>query len=345
MIHFAVNSRCLSGQLSGVQRYTLEILRHFPQLSRLAPSRGTQGIAGHVWEQFTLPRILRGRVLWSPANTGPLSITRQVVSIHDTAPLDHPEWFNRKFAAWYRFLIPRLVGKAKNIIAVSEYTKHRLVENTGVDPDKIEVILNGVDSRFTPEKCIRSDTERTALGIPSSTYILTVGSVEPRKNLMRLLEAWEVIHRQIPDDIWLVICGGIGSRQVFRNGGFDTIPPRVHFTGRVEDSLLPALYAGALVFAYLSEYEGFGLPPLEAMASGVPVITANCTAIPEVVGDAAIMVDPFDTDAIAESLMMLTTDGDLRSNLRKKGLGRACQFSWSETARRTLALIHRTGSD
>src|ERR1700722_3637792 len=143
-----VNLRTLDYGITGVQRYLLSLLPHMPrELNSIKPFAALQGIKGHLWEQFYLPGQLKGRLLWSPGNTGPLSIDRQVLTLHDAASLDHPEWFERKFAFWYNLLLPRLVRKVRAVITVSNFSKERIVRLTGVKPDRVHIIPNGVEPR------------------------------------------------------------------------------------------------------------------------------------------------------------------------------------------------------
>jgi glycosyltransferase involved in cell wall biosynthesis len=170
---------------------------------------------------------------------------------------------------------------------------------------------------------------------------LSLGSLEPRKNLGRLLHAWSLIESKLPDDLWLVIGGAKGKNLVFQDvPEIRKLPPRVFLTGHVPDSLLPQLYAGATVFAYLSVYEGFGLPPLEAMASGTPTIVGNQGSLPEVVGDAAITVDPYGVEEIAVKMKQLIEDEEARNVLSNKSIERAERFSWKRSANQTLDVIN-----
>ncbi|HYW03741.1 MAG TPA: glycosyltransferase family 1 protein [Gammaproteobacteria bacterium] len=342
----AVNARILERPLSGVQRYLTELLARFgDRLGSIRPARPLGSMGAHAWEQLVLPRRTRGALLWSPSNTGPLSVTRQVVTLHDVVPLEHPEWLNARFAAWYRFVTPRLARRVRGVIAISEFTRERLVTLTGVAPERVRVIPNGVDRRFfstTPEQIERA---RAALALPASRYVLSLGSLEPRKNLGRLLRAWDAVQQDLPDDVWLVIAGAPGRSQVFRSIDLQEAPARVHLAGRVADELLPGLYAGAMAFAYPSLYEGFGLPPLEAMASGTPVLTGDRTALPEVVGDAGLLVDPEDVEAIGDGLVRLVLQPDLREDLAGRGLQRARRFSWEMTARETLQFLEAVAAD
>ena len=335
-----VNVRTLSGPVTGVQRYLKELRVRLPAMPEYAPVRWSTGLRGHLWEQGALPLSVRGALLWSPSNTGPLAVGNQVVTIHDVAPLDHPEWMNRRFATWYRFLIPRLARRVRHIIVVSESTRQRLLARTGVDPCKISVIYPGVDDRFSPTTADAIATLRRDLALPDGRYVLSVGSLEPRKNLGRLLAAWERVAAELPKDVWLVIAGAKGKRLVFAEvPELNHLPERVLLVGYVRDEDLPQLYAGAVAFAYPSVYEGFGSPPLEAMACGTPVVVGNRTSLPEVVGDAALMVDPYDVDSLARALLCVVTHSDLAARLRGAGLVRARRFSWDEAARATRRIL------
>ncbi len=208
----------------------------------------------------------------SPSNSGPLVVEKQVVTLLDVVPLDHPEWLNPKFAAWYQFLTPRLVKRVRSILTISEFSKKRIVAHCPLSESKVQVVHIGVDERFRPIDAHFVEQMRKKLAIPSVHYLVALGSLEPRKNLVRLLRAWASIVGRIPNDVWLVIAGAQGRRLVFGDVSFESLPPRVHLTGHVPDELLPALYSGAIAAPYLSIYEGFGLPPLEAMACGTPTL-------------------------------------------------------------------------
>ena len=323
-----------------MQRYAMELARRFGnRIQLLRPLHAVRGAAGHLWEQVYLPSLLHGRLLWSPNNTGPLAVSRQVCTIHDLIPLDHPEWFNRRFAAWYEWLLPRLAKRVRPIIAISQFTKHRIMERLGVPTEKITVIPNGVDERFSPKPQKAIEGVRRSLGINSPAYLLCVGSLEPRKNLSRLLQAWARVQSCLPDDVELVVAGAQGNARVFETVSFDSPPPRVLFTGYVSDQQLPYLYAGALALVYPSLYEGFGLPPLEAMACGTPVVTSRTTSLPEVVGDAAVLVNPEDVESIAAGVLRLVSSETLRRTLVERGLRRVREITWERAAGQTLQVL------
>jgi glycosyltransferase involved in cell wall biosynthesis len=237
--------------------------------------------------------------------------------------------------------MPRLVAQLQHVIAISEFTKRRLLEHFQIDPTKISVVPNGVDSVFRPYPVERVKEVRKRIGLGEMPYVLCVSSLEPRKNLKRLLEAWARLPHALHDDHQLVLAGAKGNAAVFGDAGIENPPPSTKFTGYVAQEDLPALYSGAILFAYPSLYEGFGLPPLEAMACGVPVVTSDTSSIPEVTDGAAITVDPMNTEAIAEGLRELMTNENLRSSLAERGLKRAAQLSWDTTARKTWAILER----
>lgn len=337
----AMNLRVLDYPMTGVQRYATEIFSRWQDCRSIRPDSPISGIRGHLWEQMVLPSRLGDSLLFSPSNTGPLAVSNQVVTLHDVVPLDHPEWLSPTFASWYRTLIPKLVRNVRHVITISEFSKSRILESTGIDPEKISVIPNGVDERFYPRGAAEIEEMRKQLQLPSGPYILSLGTLEPRKNLASLVRAWEQIANETADDVWLVIAGRQGAGNIFQQMALSGSVKRVHACGHVPDELLPALYSGALAFAYLSSYEGFGLPPLEAMAAGAPVITGNLTALPEVVGECGLMVDPFAVDVIADALILMLDNPESRNSFRTKGLERAQCFSWRETAAATLALLNR----
>jgi glycosyltransferase involved in cell wall biosynthesis len=331
---FCVNGRYLVQRLTGVQRYAREIVSRWDSIPILKPTVGGTGAAGHLWEQFRLPTLVRG-LLWSPSTTGPLAVRNQVVTIHDTAFIDHADCYTRAFANWYQWLVPRLARRVRRIITVSEFSKSRIVDYCRVPPEKVTVILSGVGPQFQPQSEEQILHARTILNLPQR-YALCVCSLEPRKNLRRLLEAWNEMPDR-PDDLYLVLAGAKGK--IFESIGLESAPANVQLVGYVGDDLLPALYSGAEFFAFPSLYEGFGLPLLEAMACGTPVLCSNLTSLPEVAGDAALLVDPLDTSSIAAGLQQLATDASLRQQLRERGVVRAKSFNWDRTARQTWDLL------
>jgi glycosyltransferase involved in cell wall biosynthesis len=332
----AVNGRFRVHQMTGLQRYAEEVIsRVGSRLRVVEPSRRLTGVAGHAWEQVVLPLRTRNQLLWSPCNNGPIYHRRHIVTLHDVFPLDYPEWFSPAFARLFRSVVPRLIRKAQRVIAVSEYTRSRILAAVPEAAEKIVVVYNGISSRFSPDvntSCLG------AAGIPQN-YILSVSALQPRKNTRTLLEAWQRALPQLPDGLWLVIAGAQDNTSVFGDLHLGTLPERVKLTGYFPDEFLPALYARARAFVFPSLAEGFGFPPLEAMASGTPVLTSNTSSLIELTGDAAYLVEPRNADDIALGIHKLATDDALCTVLRTRGLSQVRQFQWNISASKTWDVL------
>ena len=316
----AVNGRFLSRRVTGVERYGREILRFIGNSCQLE-STHRQGWMAHAWEQFILPaRLDRRSILWSPANTGPLLVRNQALTIHDLSPLEHPGWFQRNFAAWYGLFLPILAKQVQKIFTPSEYVKQKVIRRFGIE--NVTVTPNGVDhSIFHPDAQQKID-------IPAR-YALFVGTLEPRKNLSLLLSTWNELRDEFKET-WLVIVGVRGH--VFKSVNLSHGMERVCFLGYVDDETLAGLYAQAALLVLPSQDEGFGLPVLEAMACGAPVVVSDAGALPEVVGEAGIIFCLADRSGLSDALRTCLRDLNLRLALREKGVERAKKFSWQTTA-------------
>ncbi len=337
-----VNGRFRAQKITGVQRYADEMITRLgKKVEVIEPRAMLKGPRGHVWEQLALPWRAKSRLLWSPCNTGPVWHGNQVVTIHDLFAIDYPQWFNAEFVRAYRVIWPRLARSARRIIAVSGYTRQRLIDCLGVCEDKVVLVHSGIGEQFASPGLAAIEEARGALGIPTRNYLLSVSSLEPRKNVRTILEAWERALPHLPADCWLVMAGATGSHKVFGSLNLPKIPDRVFFPGYVAEKYLPALYAGARTFVFPSLAEGFGFPALEAMACGTPVITSNNTSLIEVAGPAALLVDPLNADEIAHNITRLTLDSDLSRNLRDRGLTQAKKFPWNDTVAKTWAVLER----
>ena len=313
-----VNGRFLARRVTGNERYAREILRLFKGDHRVEKTR-MQGIAGHAWEQFILPtKLKRDSILWSPANSGPLAIQNQALTIHDLSPLEHPEWFTTSYSIWYRLFLPTLARRVRVIFTPSEYVKQKVMKRFGIE--NVIVAPNGVDtSVFHPN---------TFPSVIPQKYILFVGSIQLRKNLEGLMRAWHEVKGEFKDT-WLVVAGESG--RVFRSVKFFA-DERIRFLNYVSNEDLPSLYANAELFVLPSLDEGFGLPALEAMACGTPVIVSDGGALPETVGEAGHVFSLEEPDSLAQAIERCLSDETLRRSLSEKGLERAKNFSWQNTA-------------
>jgi glycosyltransferase involved in cell wall biosynthesis len=280
--------------------------------------------------------VHQDEILWSPANTGPVSISEQVLSLCDVSPLEHPEWFSAYFHLWYRVLLPSLVRRVRALITISEFSRGRIHHILGVDLDRIFVVPCGVNrEQFKPAPSQRINALRLEIGL-KKPFFLFVGFNNPRKNLPGLLRAWEIFQRSIKD-YELVLVGGTSSN--FANLGIRSLPAGVFRMGAVDDDILPALYTAAAALVIPSFYEGFGLPALEAMACGTPVIASSTSALPEVVGEAGILVDPFDAGSIAEGMRRAVLDSALRTFLQEAGFERCSNYPWQKSAEMAYQII------
>jgi glycosyltransferase involved in cell wall biosynthesis len=259
-----------------------------------------------------------------------------VITIHDLSTLRFPQHHTPLNRLFLRFALPIMVRRSAAIIAVSHATRQDVVELLHAPPEQVHVIPNGVDhNRFKPSGGAESLARlHRDLGLPSE-YLLALGTLEPRKNLLTLLRAYAGLGRNVPD---LVLAGGEGwgRNSPIQEAKRLNILDRLHFTGFVPNELLPDLYRGAALFVYPSLYEGFGLPVLEAMASGTPVIASNTSSLPELVGDSGLLVPPLDTRALADAIDTVLEDSELAARLARMGRERSLAFSWERTARETM---------
>jgi glycosyltransferase involved in cell wall biosynthesis len=323
----AINARAaVRRETGGVERVARELSARLPVLLPeryrvVRPPRALAYRAGQAWEQAVLPIAARdSAVILSLANLAPVASRRNVVYVHDAAPFHGPGWFGRVYLAWHRALLPRIAGHARLILVPSEFVKAELVELFGVGHERIRVAPSGVDERFSPE---------AAPPPRARPYMLAVGTESARKNLALLDRATPTLTRAGFD---VLIAGS--SRGYLRN---ETAERRAHRLGYVAEDDLPALYAGAAAVAMPSLYEGLGLPCLEAMASGTPVVAARRAALPETCGGAALYTDPDDPEAFAAAL--LRAAGPERERLAAAGRKRAATFTWERTTRLVDAAI------
>jgi glycosyltransferase involved in cell wall biosynthesis len=294
-----------------------------------------------LWQRLRLPipvEVITGPldVFYSPDFVLPPTRrgTRTLLTVHDLSFLYYPDAFVPSLRVYLERVVPRSVARADRVLADSKATRDDLVAHFGAPPEKVQVLYSGVDARFCPEK-ERGEQERLRdkYGI-EFPYVLSLGTLQPRKNYVRLIKAFANLPLA---NLRLYIAGGRGwlYEDIFAEA--QKHGDRVHVLGFVDDADLPALYRGAALFAFPSLYEGFGIPPLEAMACGVPVVCSNASSLPEVAGDVALMVDPFDVDALAQAMARVLEDADLRREMIAKGLAQAERFTWEKAARQLLS--------
>jgi glycosyltransferase involved in cell wall biosynthesis len=352
--HIYINGRFLTQQLTGVQRFAHEVVRaldemlqecvfdrHAWRFTVLAPQgalthlplrhielRQVGYLQGHVWEQSELPHYSRDGVLLNLCNTGPMFKPRQIVVIHDAAVFAAPQGYTRSFVGWYRLLLHTLVRSKVRIATVSEFSRAELARDLKVPAEQIVVITEGVDQvlRTAPDDGI---FERAGIG--ARPFVLAVSSANPNKNFKAIAEA--AAHLGEPD-FDLVVAGNTNSR-IF--GQSAQLPKFIRQLGYVSDAELVALYRRAACFVFPSKYEGFGLPPIEAMACGAPVIVARAASMPEVCGEGAIYFDPDRADELAVCIRRVMGDASLRASLTQYGRARVRSFSWHRCAARLTA--------
>ena len=301
-----------------------------------------------IWEQTCLPGLLSRcgvDLLHAPGYVMPLRWRGPtVLTVYDILTLSHPQWCKVANVCHYRLALPRSIRAASRIIVPAQTVKHELMEMLGTDPAKIVVIPLGVDPIYEPvtdEE--RLQAVRDKYGLPAD-YLLCVGNIEPKKNIEGTVQVFEQVAEHVPHH--LAFAGGRGWKCGPALGRIRTSPvrERIHLLGYVTTADLPALYSGAAACLHLSLYEGFGLPPLEAMGCGTVAIVSNCGALPEVVGEAAVVVDPNSPEAAA-AVVRLLTDSALCTEMINRGRARAVQFTWSAAAAKTLQVYQEVAKD
>jgi glycosyltransferase involved in cell wall biosynthesis len=273
----------------------------------------------------------------------PVRQARTILTVHDLTFMRLPECAEAGLRAYLDKVVPRSIQRADLVLADSQSTKKDLIELLGVSPDKIEVVYAGVERRFRPmegEMALHRVKKRYGLNFP---FILSLGTLEPRKNFTRLIEAYALMRDR---GLKLVIAGGKGwlYDEIFAKVEELGLEDKIIFPGFIADEDLPALYNLAKIFVFPSLYEGFGLPPLEAMACGTPVVTSDRPSLPEVVGGAGLMVEATDDQELARAMERVLTDENLRREMREKGLRQAAKFTWEAAAEKLLDVYRRLGS-
>jgi glycosyltransferase involved in cell wall biosynthesis len=308
-----------------------------PKLRRMeVRAVGPSGIPLMLWEQCLLPWTARDGVLLNLAGAAPAFARRQVCMLHDAAIFDHPEAYTPTFTVWYRWLFRRMARKALALLTVSNFSRTRLAMHLHVDAKRFALVPNGADHLDAVEP---DDSVLDLYGLRGQRFLLAVGSDNPTKNHVALLTAFARLNDLA--GLRLVMVGGRNAA-VFadRSNNAATGVVRV---GELGDAQLKSLYAHALALVFPSFYEGFGLPPLEAMACGCAVAAARAASLPEVCKDAALYFDPHDVDDMAASLRRLASDAELRRSLRTAGAQHVAGFPWSASAAALLVALQAAG--
>jgi glycosyltransferase involved in cell wall biosynthesis len=342
--NITINGRFLTRPPTGVDRFAIELLRAWlpvcagnrsvrtvmPAVTSAIDGKGLNlnvehvgNLKGHAWEQFDLPRHCRAGLLLNLCNTGPARLRRQLVVLHDASSMANPRNFSAAFRSWYRWLFASLMKRANVVATVSEFSASELMRHVGGRGQGIEIVYEGGEHvlQVEPDKRILA-----RLGLADRPYVLAVGNRTPNKNFAGVVKAAGLL---VDTDIKVVAAGGSNSR-VFR--GVELTGDNLVLAGYVTDGELRALYEGASCFLYPSFYEGFGLPPLEAMHCGCPVVVSDRASMPEVCGPAALYCDPDDPRDIASQLRRVLTSSELRAELKEAGHARARLFSWARAA-------------
>ena len=328
--------------ITGVERWTSEVISRLAPLAperyvvAQPPRRAQRRALAQAWEQLALPvraARLHAALVFSPANLAPLAWPRNVVVMHDAAVLREPGAYSRAYRLWHGRAGLACARRALAVITVSEFSRRELAEVAGIPPSRLHVIPGGVGAEFSPEADREAVARRLGLRRP---YVLTIATGDRRKNVEKLEPVTAALAAEGVELVWA------GDRRPYFEAAVEA--PGVRNLGYVDDRDLPGLYAGARAFVLPSRYEGFGLTCLEAMACGTPVVAADRAALPETCGDAALLVDPDDADAMIAEVLRAATDGALREDLRRRGLERAATFTWERTAAAVHTLLMRLSS-
>jgi glycosyltransferase involved in cell wall biosynthesis len=369
-VRIGINGRFLVAKRTGVQRAAFNLIRTLVEIDRdneyliftghgqagrpewnysnvqviESELRESESVMNHIWEQFWLPvlaRRYRVDLLHSPANVAPLLYRgTSVVHIHDLCFVVNPQWYSFMFRTVYNFIIPRLARRASRVITCSNNSRNDLMHFCQLPAEKVSLVYWAVDDTFLggkPEGGVAQESLRESLG----EFVLYVGSLEPRKNINTLIEAYVKMRRENPElKHKLVLVGGESPLFADVQLRVKDFAADIVFKGFIDDETLRRFYLNASLVAYPSLYEGFGLPPLEAMASGTPVVTSAGSSLPEVVGDAALMVNPLSADELTSAMVRMLTDRELRASFIARGFRQVERFNWYRVARNTLAVYY-----
>jgi glycosyltransferase involved in cell wall biosynthesis len=357
-----INGLFLTETLRGVQRYATEMVRALSRLKHryrilvVAPRgrllqtlpdvvQDTFPLTGAAWEQLRLPFLakkLNASLLYCPCNRAPLFETNipLILTIHDAAVFSGPEWFTKSFQLLYHNYFPRIGKISSRVITCSNFAKRDLLKYGIASEEKLRVIYEGSDHMNGHSMFKKNNGDHHLKNFPlnGKRYVLNLGSRDPRKNVKLLCDAWKSIPEEVKQGRILAIAGGKFFNN-FADEKISNLPDDVIFIGYVLEEHLSHLYNHADFFVFPSLYEGFGLPPLEAMACGTPVLASHSASLPEVCGGAALYCDPRNIHEITNKLTQIITDRSLKEDLRQKGLERAKSFTWEKAAQQLLTVF------
>lgn len=349
-----INCRFLTQNLTGVQRFGFEVVKQLSAtrsdiqcLVKQAEIRdnyaigvinnvvNVDGAAGHIWEQRNLRQFLKQKnnpLLLGLCNTGPLYYKNQIVTIHDLS-FEHGNWHSLAFRTFYKAFIPMLAKQSRHVLTVSEFSKSEIIKHYGIQRDKISVIYNAPFA-------VTHDADFLAPQLPGKPYILSVGSIDPRKNLKRLIKAYLKLNNP---DVELLLIGAKNKNfsndkelaELLKANG------NISFLGYKTDAELQYYYQNALFFVYPALYEGFGLPPIEAMSFGCPAIVSGITSLPEVCGDAALYCQPESIDDIYDKMNYLLNNKSIATQMILKGKQQAAAFTWERSANKLNTVLNQ----
>lgn len=344
---------------AGVARYVVQLADAIEGLGSVELSRISHrpprlgGVGGRVlnglerelvFYPVRLRRIARSRrvdVVHCPSSLVPPRMSCPlVVTVHDLLPLRHPHLFTRANVLHHRLVVARNVRHATRVIVGSEHTRNDVIDLLGVSPERVRHTPYGIDPRFRPTS---PDLDLLAQMGVRPPYLLFVGTLEPRKNLAGLVHAFSLLRRH-RGDVTLVVVGAHGWRTATGDAALGAEPDGIVALGRVSDDVLVQLYGATSCFVFPSLDEGIGLPPLEAMACGAPVVASNRSSIPEMVGDAGLLVDPTDPEELAAAVESVVSSPSMADDLRGRGLRRAVEFTWERCARETVEVYREACS-
>lgn len=347
-----INGRFLSNKTNGISRFSLEICKQLVKLGLdfkiIVPNWLEYenphnfklvkygNLKSHFWEQIDLLKFLKNNgnpLLINLSGLGPLWYKKQIITIHDLSFYVNKKWFSKGYTIFYSFATPIVAKNTLKVITVSEFSKTEIINYLGIEPEKIEVIYNAV-ADDVKNSLYNNEVSSIVNSVLNDKYVLAVSSIDPRKNLQRLIDSF--LELQL-EDYKLVLVGKTSSHF---NVDLQSNSREVVFTGFVSDSELALLYKKCDFFIYPSLYEGFGIPPLEAMKNGCAVIVSDIPPLKEVCADAALYVNPYESESIKSGMLKIINDPLLKEDLKNRGILRASFFRWETSGEKLLGIIN-----